>query len=186
MQFTINSDLCSKHNVILEVTFGYQTKARRLELGLPKAQVIDAMVIAAGERDFGLPSEYLVERRIKARFPYHRFSNENKKGKTCVKTPAVREVFGFKFWDKVSFIDKSGEKVTGYITGLRERGSFEISDLDGHVLTDKDYKKLTFMVEKQGNSWTEGRSIIDAVLRNFKPSPLPEQLIKRTGSLPYA
>ncbi|MCL6477073.1 MAG: HNH endonuclease [Peptococcaceae bacterium] len=176
------SDLCSKHNVILEATFGYQTKARRLELKLPKAQAIDAMVIAAGDREFSLPPEYLVERRIKARLPYHRYSNENKKGKTCVKTPAVREVFGFKLWDKVSFTDKSGEKVTGYITGLRERGSFEISDLEGRVLADKDYKKLTFIARKQGNSWAEGRSIMDTVLRNFKPSPLPEQLFKRAGA----
>lgn len=180
------SDLCSKHNVILEATFGYQTKARRLEMGLPKAQVIDAMVLTAGERDFSFPPEYMVERRIKARLPYHRFSNENKKGKTCVKTSAVREVYGFKLWDKVSFIDKSGEKVTGYITGLRERGSFKISDLEGHVLADKNYKKLTFIARKHGNRWVEGRSIMDAVLQNFKPSPLPEQLLKRAGAPPYA
>lgn len=180
------SKLCTKYNAVLEVTFGYQTKARRLELKLPKAQVIDAMVIAAGERGFSLPPEYLVERRIKARLPYHRFSNENKKGKTCVKTPAVREVFGFKLWDKVSFVDRSGEKITGYISGLRDRGSFEISDLERHVLTEKDYKKLTFIARKRGNRWIEKRSIMDTVLRNFKPSPLPEQLIKRASVPSYA
>jgi len=180
------SKLCAKYNAILEATFGYQTKARRLELGLPKAQIIDAMVIAAGDRGFSLPPEYLVERRIKARLPYHRFSNENKKGKTCVKTPAVREVYGFKLWDKVSFVDKAGEKTVGYITGLRARGSFEVSDLEGHTLSDKDYKKLAFIARKQGNRWVEKRSVMDAVLRNFKPSPLPEQLIKKAGIFSHA
>ncbi|MCL6557277.1 MAG: hypothetical protein K6U74_00475 [Firmicutes bacterium] len=63
---------------------------------------------------------------------------------------------------------------------------YKISDLEGHVLADKDYKKLTFIARKQGNSWVEKRSIIDAVLQKFKPSPLPEQMVKRAGVSSHA
>ncbi|MGB9887093.1 MAG: RNA-guided endonuclease IscB [Moorellales bacterium] len=73
--------LCARYGAKVEATYGYRTKARRLELGLSEAQVIDAMVIAAGGRSFVLPLGFAIERRLKARLPYHHFSNENKKGR---------------------------------------------------------------------------------------------------------
>lgn len=162
-------ELCAQYGAKLEATYGYRTKARRLELGLPKAQVIDAMVIAAGGRSFALPPGFVIERRLKARLPYHHFSNENKKGRTCVKTPAAREVDGFKLYDRVSYIGADGEKVAGYITGLRSRGEFEISDLEGHRLADKDWRKLTLEQPAYRNRLIEERSIVSAVLKNLKP-----------------
>jgi hypothetical protein len=182
------SELCSKYGVILEATFGYRTKARRLELKLPKAQVIDAMVIAAGDRSFELPPDFIIERRVKARLPYHRFSNENKKGRTCVKTLAAREVYGFKLYDRVSFTGIDGQKVTGYITGLRSRGDFEVSDLEGRRLTDKNWRKLTLEQPAYRNKLTEKRSIISAVLKDFKPKGIPEWIpVKQcSGAPPHA
>lgn len=182
------SKTCAKYNAALEATFGYQTKARRLELGLPKAQVIDAMVIAAGDRSFDLPPDFVIERRVKARLPYHRFSNENKKGRTCVKTPAAREVYGFKLYDKISFTETDGQKVTGYITGLRTRGDFEISDLEGRRLADKNWRKLALEQPAYRNRLTERRSIISAVLKDFTPKGIPEWIpVKQCpGAHPHA
>jgi 5-methylcytosine-specific restriction endonuclease McrA len=155
--------LYAGYNVALEATFGYRTKARRLELNLPKTRVIDAMVIAAGDRSFEFPLEYLVERRLKARLPYHRFSNENKKGVTCVKTPAARGVNGFRLYDRVSFSASDGRKVTGYITSLRSRGDFEISDLEGKRLADKNWKKLTLEQPAYRNRLIEKRTIVNTI-----------------------
>jgi len=67
-------------------------EGRTSQLSLPKVQIIDAMVIAAGDRNFDLLPEYCVERRIKARLPCHRFSNENKMAKPALE-PLRRELF---------------------------------------------------------------------------------------------
>jgi 5-methylcytosine-specific restriction endonuclease McrA len=163
------SELCRRYGAELEATFGYRTKARRLELGLPKAQVVDAMVIAARGRGFSLPAEYLVERRLKARLPFHRFSNENKKGRTCVRTPADRDVFGFRLWDRVSFAGESGERAVGYITGLRERGQFEVSDLEGRVLAERSWRKLVLEARRRGNSWVERRPLARVLAAGAEP-----------------
>ena len=63
----------NKLGLPVKATFGYNTKYYRNKMGLPKAQVIDAMVIASVGRDFDLPQECNIERRIKARKPFHRF-----------------------------------------------------------------------------------------------------------------
>ena len=148
----------------VEATFGYRTKFYRLKAGLPKAQVVDAMVIAAGDRKFELPQECIIEKRLKARRPFHRLTNENKKGKTIVKTPAVRKVFGFNLYDKVSFKDKAGNWVYGYITGLRTRGCFEVSHLEGDIICDKDWKKLTLEQPVYRDKLNERRSMIGTIL----------------------
>lgn len=152
----------------LEATFGYRTKYDRLQKKLPKAQIVDAMVIAAGDRNFELPATYLVERRLKVRKPYHRFSNEHKPGRTCVKTPAARTVHGFRLYDKVSFVGSDGAIVYGYITGLRERGGFEVSYLEGDRIADKNWKRLTPEKRTPGNRLMERRSIIGAIVRTLQ------------------
>ncbi|MGB9887096.1 MAG: hypothetical protein ACPLRW_08875 [Moorellales bacterium] len=77
-----------------------------------------------------------------------------------MKTPAVREVNGFKLYDRVSYIGVDGQRVTGYITGLRSRGEFEISDVEGHRLADKDWRKLALEQPAYRNRLIEERSIV--------------------------
>jgi len=179
------SKLCTKYNVALEATYGYQTKAHRLALGLPKAQITDAMVIASDGKSFTLPQEYIAERRVKARKPYHRFSNENKKGETCVKTLATRDLYGFKLYDKVSFAGTNKQKMTGYITGLRSSGSFEISNLEGYMLTNKDWKKLTLRQPAYRNRLAEKRPILSAILKSFRGNGVPKWIpIKSSAGAP--
>ncbi|HID27697.1 MAG TPA: hypothetical protein EYP22_07770 [Methanosarcinales archaeon] len=82
----------------------------------------------------------------------HRLWNENKKGKTIVRTPANREVFGFKLWDKVRAYHSKKGLMIGYITGLRSRGSFEIRTLERDMLTSGiTYKKLELIKRQKKN-----------------------------------
>jgi len=173
----------NKLGIPVEATFGYRTKYYRLKMRLPKAQVVDAMVIAAGQRDFDLPAECVIERRLKARKPFHRFSNENKKGRKCEKTPAVRAVNGFRLYDKVSFVGGDGVKVYGYITGLRARGTFEVSHLEGNMITDKDWKKLTLEERAYRNRLTERRSIIGTIVKILKGHGIPKWIPIRKGGM---
>ena len=174
-----------KLGVPVEATFGYQTKYYRLKIRLPKAQIIDAMTIAAGGLDFDLPAEHVIERRLKARRPFHRFSNENKKGKTCERTSAVRRVHGFQLYDKVSFVN-DGIRIHGYITGLRERGTFEVSHLEANMIADKDWKKLTLEERAYRNRLSESRSIIGTIVKTLKGHGIPKWIPKRKGGIPGA
>jgi len=176
-----------KLGIPVEATFGYQTKYYRLKMRLPKAQVVDAMVIASGGRSFDLPTQCLIERRLKARKPFHRLSNENKKGKTCEKTPAMRQINGFRLYDKVSFVDGNGIRVYGYVTGLRTRGTFEVSHLEGNMISDKDWKKLKLEDHMYRNKLIEKRSIIGTILKTLKGKGIPKWIQERgcAGAPPH-
>jgi len=53
---------CSK-TAAVEVTFGSKTKYHRNQLGLPKSQINDAMVIASEDQPFDIPNYYVLEKR---------------------------------------------------------------------------------------------------------------------------
>ena len=130
-----------KSGTAVEVPFGSCTKHNRLRTPLPK--VIYTMVVAANGLKFAPPKEYMVEKRLKIRSPFHRFTNENRKGWPCRKTLSMREVGGFQLHDEVSFIDGNGSKTCCYITALRKDGSAEVSDLEGNLISKKSLRKLT-------------------------------------------
>ncbi|MFQ6054717.1 MAG: hypothetical protein ACE5J3_01890, partial [Methanosarcinales archaeon] len=134
-------------------TYGAHTKFYRKQLGLDKSQVNDAIAIVSKGNSVILPEKYIIERQIKKRLPVHRFWNENKKGKTVVRTLAKREVFGFKLWDKVRARHSKKGLVVGYITGLRASGSFEIRSLEKEMLASGiTYKKLE-LIDRINNNY---------------------------------
>lgn len=117
-----------------EATFGHITKYWREQHHLPKAQIVDAIVIAAGERTWDAPETVSRVRRLKARCPFHHIVHANTKGKPTVKTVARRTIGGFALYDRVRVFDGLFTGTIAYISSLRERQSFQLSTLDGAIL----------------------------------------------------
>ncbi|MFQ6062653.1 MAG: RNA-guided endonuclease IscB, partial [Methanosarcinales archaeon] len=134
-------------------TYGYRTKFYRIKLGLDKSQINDAIAIVSKDNSVEIPNSYLLERQIKKRLPVHRLWNENKKGKPILRTVADREIFGYKLWDKVRAYHSKKGLISGYITGLRASGSFEIRSLKKDLLAGGiTYKKLE-LIERTKNNY---------------------------------
>ncbi|MFQ6055314.1 MAG: hypothetical protein ACE5J3_04955 [Methanosarcinales archaeon] len=139
-------------NWIVKKTYGYRTKFYKNQLGLEKSQINDAIAIVSKGSLVEIPSSYLLERQIKKRLPVHRLWNENKKGKSIIRTDANREVFGFKLWDMVRGYHSKNGLFVGYITGLRANGSFEIRTLERDMLVSGiTYKKLELIKRTKNN-----------------------------------
>ena len=141
----------------VEVTFGARTKYYRNQLGLPKSQINDALVIASEGNPIKMPKYYILERQIKKRYP-HDYISPPKKGQPIVKEARQPEMFGFRLWDKVSCNHALG-KITGYIQGRRSSGSFAIASLDGNLLIGGiTYKKLMLLQPARLNYIRERRN----------------------------
>ena len=135
----------------VEVTFGATTKYHRNQLGLPKSQINDALVIASEGNPFEMPKWYILERQIKKRYP-HDYISPPKKGQPIVKYKRQPEMFGFRLWDKVKRNHPKDGDVVGYIQGRRSSGSFAIASLDGDLLIGGvSYKKLTLLQPAKSN-----------------------------------
>jgi len=129
----------------VEVTFGATTKYYRNQLGLPKSQINDALVIASEGKSFEMPNRYILERQVKKRYP-HDYISPPKKGEPIVKYRRRKEMFGFRLWDKVKCNHAKLGEVVGYVQGRRSSGSFAIASLDGELLIGGiSYKKLNLL-----------------------------------------
>lgn len=168
--------------VPLEATFGYVTKYWRHQHHLPKVQVMDAMVIAAGDKLFALPDTMIIERRLKARRPFHHWSHENQKGQAIVKTPARRLIQGFGLYDRVLVTSGSHCGTIAYITGLRASGAFQLSTLEGTILGNKQATRLQRLQPVWRNCWIETRSVLQAILKEFRPAPTAMAVIAQAFS----
>ena len=139
----------------VEVTFGATIKYYRNQLGLPKSQINDALVIASEGKSVKMPQYYILEKQIKKRYP-HDYISPPKKG---VKYKRHPEMFGFRLWDKVKCKHSKLGDVVGYIQGRRSSGSFAIASLDGELLIGGiTYKKLTLLKKTESNYIRERRA----------------------------
>ncbi|MBC8234958.1 HNH endonuclease [bacterium] len=144
-------------NFEIEVTFGATTKYHRNQLGLPKSQIFDALVIASEGKSFEMPEWYILERQIKKRYP-HDYISPPKKGQPIVKRKRQQEMLGFRLWDKVRCNHPKLGDVVGYVQGRRNSGSFAIASLDGDLLIGGiTYKKLTLLKKAESNYIRERR-----------------------------
>ena len=142
----------------VEVTFGATTKYHRNQLGLPKSQLNDALVIASEGKPVKMPKWYIFERQIKKRYP-HDYISPPKKGQPIIKFKREVEMFGFRLWDKVCCNHHNFSDVIGYIQGRRSSGSFAIASLDGDLLVGGiTYKKLTLLQPVTSNYIRERRT----------------------------
>lgn len=107
-------------------TYGSVTKYRRSKLGLEKSHTNDAFVIAGGTTQTRAVRIHKVKQvRRQNRSLYK--ANPPKGGKK--KRNTVREVDGFKRFDKVSY---NGIKC--FIYGLRSSGYFHVKNIDGETI----------------------------------------------------
>jgi len=151
-------------------TTGAFTKWRRGQLELKKSQINDAMVIAADNGCLELPDSYLIEKQIKKRRPAE-YISPTKKGTPIVKRPWEPEVYGFRLWDRVLCKHPQLGEVVGYVTTMRQGGSFRVGSLDtpnvlalmlGKADASVTYKKLTLIRPQYSNYVREFR-LIDEV-----------------------
>ena len=115
-------------------TYGYLTKSKRIELGLPKSHVNDAFVIANGTNQ---------NRTIGYKIKLVRKCNRKLfKGKRSeIKNKCPRIIFGFRLFDKVKYL---GEIC--FIFGRRTCGYFDLRTIDSKsVSKSANYKKLNLI-----------------------------------------
>ena len=117
-----------------EFTFGYKTKSKRIELGLPKSHVNDAFVIAGGTNQTRTKS-YVIKQVRKC-------NRKLFKGpRSAIKNTAPRKIFGFQRYDKVNYLG-----ITCFIFGRRSGGYFELRTLDGKSIhKSAKYKELRLL-----------------------------------------
>ena len=150
------AELCNHFAV--DVTFGATTKSQRNQLGLPKSQINDALVIASEGKLIKMPKYYILEKQVKKRYP-HDYISPPKKGAPIVKHKREPEMFGFRLWDMVRCNHAKLGGVVGYIQGRRSSGSFAIVSLDGELLIGGiSYKKLVLLKAAESNYIRERRT----------------------------
>ncbi|MDP9750332.1 RNA-guided endonuclease IscB [Thermoanaerobacter pentosaceus] len=128
-----------KQQYDVEITFGSITKAKRIEIGLEKAHRNDAFVIAGGSKDTSRTTEWYFGKFFRRQNRSLHKANPTKGGKRPVNT--IKEVYGFRRFDKVEYQDK-----TEIILGLRSSGYFAIGSLAGEKISSSvKYSKLRLL-----------------------------------------
>lgn len=138
------------------ITYGYITKNTRIEAGLPKEHVVDALCIAghAGAQRAG---EVLVA--YKKRCHNRSLHKMNiRKGEAMRRVnQCAHTVRGFHLFDKVMYAGREC-----FIAGKRATGRFSVKSFDGEFSGDVSYKKLSMIVPASG--WlVERRSVVGNV-----------------------
>jgi 5-methylcytosine-specific restriction endonuclease McrA len=124
-------------------TYGYITKHDRIELDLPKSHANDAFVIAGGA-DQERAGHIIIGKQVRRQNRSLYKANFLKGGK--LKRNTVKEVKGFKRFDKVKYDDKEC-----FIHGLRSSGYFDLRSVDGSKIgTSVNSKKLTLLERAKG------------------------------------
>lgn len=119
-------------------TYGYITKYWRIKEGLDKSHINDAFVIAGGKAQNRAGSN-IIGKQVRRQNRSLYKANIQKGGK--LKRNTVKEVKGFRRWDKVLY----GKKEC-FIFGLRSSGYFNLKTIGGEKVRDSvSYKKLTFL-----------------------------------------
>ncbi len=123
----------------VKATFGYITKARRIQFGIAKTHCADAFCIA-GNLNAKRLGEYLYQKQTrKHNRQIHKMAIL--KGGYRKRNQAPFEVFNFRLFDKVRF----GGNV-GFVFGRRTSGSFAVRTLFGEKLSEGvSYKKLSLL-----------------------------------------
>ena len=101
-------------------TYGYLTKCKRIELGLPKSHTNDAFVIAGGSMQSPTDTHYLCRQVRKCNRKLF------KGDRSHIKNTAPRFIHGFQRYDKVLY-----DNTECFIFGRRSSGYFDLRTLDG-------------------------------------------------------
>lgn len=130
----------------VSLTYGYMTKQARIQADLVKTHAVDAHCISGNLTAVPTINIY-IQRNIRSRNRQLHKATINKGGyRKAAQTQKV--LYGFRLYDKVSFI-KSSIEYTGFIGGRRQRGSFLITGVQGDKLTEITYKKLKLLEQRR-------------------------------------
>ena len=106
--------------VPVNVTYGYQTKHRRISQGLEKSHANDAFVIAGGNGQCRDINQMQFRQARKQNRKLHKGIRSH------IRNKAARILFGFRQWDKVRY-----KGLVYFIKGRRSSGYFSLSDIWG-------------------------------------------------------
>jgi len=125
-------------------TYGYITKYRRIQQGLPKSHANDAFIIAGATTDTTRASTEVIGKEVRRQNRSLYKANKIKGGRW--KRNTVKEVKGFKRYDKVMY---KGKEV--FISGLRRTGYFAVKTMKGEKVSDSvSCKKLRLIERARG------------------------------------
>jgi hypothetical protein len=150
--YIVNKLKEKQYNV--KITYGYITKAKRIEIGLEKkTHRNDAFVIADGNQNTKKLSYWYIGRFFRRQNRSLHRANPIKGGKRPVNT--IKQAYGFKRFDKVKYQGKNC-----LILGLRSKGYFSTGLITGEKTHDSvKHNKLkilerakTLMFEKKTKS----------------------------------
>ena len=133
----------------VEKTYGYETKIKRIQLGLEKDHHTDARVIANGKmkRSRNDTRVYLMKkirnhnRKI--------FKDKILKGNVRKRNQCEYIVYGFRRYDIVKY-----DNQFWYINSLRSSGSFQLKQLNSNQNTNRNYKKLKLIQKRNKYIWS--------------------------------
>lgn len=138
------------------VTYGYITKNTRIEAGLPKDHVVDALCIAGHPAAQRLDEVFVAHKKRCHNRSLHKMNiragESVRRANQCAHT-----VKGFHLFDKVAY---DGREC--FVAGKRVTGRFSVKSFDGEFSGDVSYKKLSMIVPASG--WlVERRSVAGSV-----------------------
>jgi 5-methylcytosine-specific restriction endonuclease McrA len=132
--YIINKLKEKQYNV--EITYGYITKAKRMEIELEKTHKNDAFTIARGDKDTKRLNYWYIGRFFRRQNRSLHRANPIKGGKRPVNT--IKQAYGFKRFDKIEYQEK-----VHLILALRSSGYFSIGSITGEKTHDSvKYNKL--------------------------------------------
>ena len=136
---------------IVQETFGYITKSKRIENGLRKEHYVDARCISGNP--LAKPLGYYLYQKCVRRQNRKMTKDKFIKGGIKKSNQLVGDVFGFRLFDTVEYQEKRY-----FVFGKRKSGFLDIRTLDGEQINNGSisYKKLR-LVQKNNNILTERR-----------------------------
>jgi hypothetical protein len=116
-------------------TYGYITKSRRVDLGLPKSHINDAFVIAGGNSQKKLLMQYLIRQVRKCNRKLF------KGDRSHIRNTADRFIKGFQRFDKVLW-----KGIECFVFGRRTTGYFDLRKSDGtKIHPSVSYKQISLI-----------------------------------------
>ncbi len=150
---------------IVTHSYGYITKNNRIASGLEKSHSTDAFVISGGTVQERSSISYLIKQVRKCNRKLFRGDRSH------IKNTAPRTVHGFQRFDKVLW-----KGIECFVFGRRERGYFNLQQLDGtKVHTDANVKEISLLESARTFSvQAMRRGTLLSVLKNIAPTtPAP-------------
>ena len=144
MKWKLYNDLKELYSNV-EVTFGYITKSKRIELGIEKQHYNDAYIIANNLSAVHMTSIY----KYKCIRSHNRSLHKMLPSKGGIRKPNVlpKYMFGYQNNDKVKIMTANE---VGFITSRRKSGSFTIKDINGKMVKESiTYKKLKLLESRK-------------------------------------